>query len=102
MTTIIVSVVCLVLLFVAYIVSDKMASEARKEYEEEFINWIAAMSMSLALIQRQLESGPAKSEHTEDGAGESKKDANDVYIAGIQNILDYGVDTARKRRGDIE
>lgn len=81
--------------------SDYERKEDFADYAEEFINWIASMSMAIILIQRKLyDENAAESKAVE--SQEANPTANDLYLEGIQNILDYGIGVARKRRGDIE
>lgn len=81
--------------------SDSERQEDFDDYADELMNWIASMSMAIVLIQRKLCDEDGAEAGTNDPQ-EAEPTSNDLYLEGIQNILDYGIGVARKRRGDVE
>lgn len=108
MTTQMMLLVLIAVLLVADCIISARANRSQAqtfaEYAEEFINWIASMSLATVLIQRQMANRVENTKpepEPEPKPEEQYVNSEDVFRQGIQNILDYGLDNAKKRRGDV-
>lgn len=82
--------------------ANRSQAQTFAEYAEEFINWIASMALATVLIQRQIaDQAENTNPEPEPKPEEQYVNSEDVFRQGIQNILDYGLDNAKKRRGDV-
>lgn len=79
----------------------KAKQEKQDEQKQEFMNWIASLSMAVVLIQKDLQRIADKlceGTPTADVKGEAPEDRKQsLYEEGIQNILNYGMEQMRNR-----